>query len=224
MADAKQPQMIEKKVPSALPFWLVGVFWILYAGILPLYRLPHFLIAAALSVGVFFLSRRLLPERTVLVEAPPAPAYSGAYDIGAAERQFLERLKAADEAIENEEVSAGVRRISQLSASIFEYLSAHPEKKTDLRRFTSYYLPTVLKILDAYDRMEEQAVKGSSITSAMSGIERTLGTVAEAFEHQLDALYSADTLDVETDIAVLESLLRQEGLAGDSPDAARLKL
>ncbi len=212
MQEKNSPNLIEKKVPSALPFWLVGVFWLLYALLIPLYRPVHYLIAAVLSAAVFFAAKKLVPARTVLVEAPPEPAYGGKTDLGIEKQEYLEKLKAASKAIENPEVSEKVDRIGELSRSIFEYVSQHPEQAGDLRKFTSYYLPTTLKILDAYDRMEEQRVKGENVTRAMAGIEKTLDTVADAFAHQLDGLYSAETLDIETDISVLESMLSQEGI------------
>lgn len=213
MKNDKTPEMVEKKIPSALPFWIVGGFWVLYALIFPLYRLTHFLIAAVLSAAVFVAAKKLIPPRTVMVEAPKE-AYDGKYDLGAAERDYLAKLHAASEAIDSPEVSAKVDRIEELSRSIFEYISQHPERTDEIHKFTSYYLPTTLKILDAYDRMEEQKIRGENVTKAMAGIEQTLGTVASAFERQLDSLYSAETLDIETDISVLESMLAQEGLDG----------
>lgn len=37
----------------------------------------------------------------------------------------------------------------------------------------------------------------------------------DAFDRQLDALYSDEAMDISSDISVMESLLAQEGLAGD---------
>ena len=220
MASTGKTEMVEKKVPSSLAFWAVGLFWVLFALILPLYTIVHFIIAAVLSVGVFVVARKLLPQQTVLVEKAPEPVYTGKFDLSDADRDFLSKLREADENIENEAVSAKIRKIEDISRDIFEYLSEHPEKKTDLRRFTSYYLPTVLKILAAYDRMEEQRVKGDNVVKTMAGIEKTLDTVIDAFEHQLDALHSTETLDIETDISVLESLMTQEGIGIQLPKGA----
>ena len=41
----------------------------------------------------------------------------------------------------------------------------------------------------------------------------TAGTIAQAFENQLDALYSAEALDISTDIEVLEGILKGQNLA-----------
>lgn len=41
----------------------------------------------------------------------------------------------------------------------------------------------------------------------------TAGTIAKAFENQLDALYGAEALDLSTDIDVLETILKSQNLA-----------
>jgi hypothetical protein len=43
-----------------------------------------------------------------------------------------------------------------------------------------------------------------------------LDTVGEAFEKLLDELFEKESMDVEADITVFESILTQEGLIGDS--------
>ena len=40
-----------------------------------------------------------------------------------------------------------------------------------------------------------------------------MGTLVTAFENQLDALYSAEALDISTDIEVLEGILKSQNLA-----------
>ena len=84
-----------------------------------------------------------------------------------------------------------------------------------LRRFLHYYLPTTLKLLNAYDRMDAAGVSGTNIDGAKGKIEQIMGAICQAFDKQLDALYGAEALDISTDIAVLENLLAQEGL-GDN--------
>ena len=46
-----------------------------------------------------------------------------------------------------------------------------------------------------------------------------MGTIVSAFEKQLDSLFGSDALDISTDISVLESMLVQEGLAGETLEA-----
>ena len=41
---------------SAIPLYVAAVTWLLYALLFPLYRLPHFLLAAAAAAGVDVIS------------------------------------------------------------------------------------------------------------------------------------------------------------------------
>jgi len=50
------------------------------------------------------------------------------------------------------------------------------------------------------------------MTKAMRSIENSLGMIADAFEKQLDNLHRDRTLDIETDIDVLEAMMASDGL------------
>lgn len=94
-------------------------------------------------------------------------------------------------------------------------MKAHPEKLSQIRKFTNYYLPTTLKLLNAYDRMDDTGISGSNIDTAMGKIGSALESIVTAFDRQLDALFADEALDISTDITVMEDLLRQEGLLGE---------
>ena len=91
-----------------------------------------------------------------------------------------------------------------------------PEKLPQIRKFMDYYLPTTLKLLNAYDRMGAQGVSGGNIGATMERVENIMGTIVTAFEKQLDALFGAEALDISTDITVLENMMAREGLAEDA--------
>ena len=95
----------------------------------------------------------------------------------------------------------------------------HPKKLPQIRKFLNYYLPTTLKLLNAYDRMGAAGVSGENIDGTMGKIEAMMGTVVRAFDKQLDALFADEALDISTDITVLENLLSQEGLSDQQPFA-----
>ena len=68
--------------------------------------------------------------------------------------------------------------------------------------------------------MEEQGIRGENIRRTMQEIETVLDTVVEAFNKQLDNLFSDQALDISTDIQVLETMMAGEGL---TDSAAELK-
>ena len=86
-----------------------------------------------------------------------------------------------------------------------------------------YYLPTTLKLLNAYDRMDGAGVEGENISGTKERVENIMGTIVIAFEKQLDSLFGADAMDISTDISVLETMLAREGLAGEKMEAQTTK-
>ena len=79
-------------------------------------------------------------------------------------------------------------RLSQVSEKIFQAVKDDPEKLPQIRKFMDYYLPTTLKLLNAYDRMSGAGVSGENIGGTMTKVEDVLKTIVTAFEKQLDSL------------------------------------
>ena len=129
---------------------------------------------------------------------------------------ILLEIKAVNDAVDNEKLSAQIDRIGVITAKILEYQRQHPEKSPQLHSFLSYYLPTTLKILRAYSQLEDQEVSGENITSAMERIEGMMDKVVEGFEKQLDQLFQGDALDITADVEVLERMLAKDGLSSGS--------
>ncbi len=129
------------------------------------------------------------------------------------ENAILAEIRAVNDAVDNEKLSAQIDRIGVITAKILEYQRSHPEKSPQLHSFLSYYLPTTLKILRAYGQLEDQEVSGSNITAAMNRIEGMMDKVVEGFEKQLDQLFQGDAMDITADVEVLERMLAKDGLS-----------
>ena len=52
--------------------------------------------------------------------------------------------------------------------------------------------------------------EGENLRQAKSRIESTMDSIVRGFEHQLDQLYRADAMDVDSDIRVMENMLRRD--------------
>jgi hypothetical protein len=89
-----------------------------------------------------------------------------------------------------------------------------PEKKGELRTFLNYYLPTTIKLLNEYDRMDNLGVSGQNIDGTKKKIEGMLDTICVAFDKQLDALFSDTAMDITADVTVLNQMMQQQGLSG----------
>lgn len=135
-------------------------------------------------------------------------------------RQYIRQIRAANDAIPGEEISKKIDELEIVTAKIFEYISKRPEKLPQIRRFMSYYLPTTLKLLQAYQEFDAQPIQGENIRSAKAEISDTLDTITIAFENLLDSLFEHDAMDISTDISALETMLAQEGLTKDGLKAS----
>ncbi len=129
--------------------------------------------------------------------------------------EAIARMKELDEAIEDEKLSAQIVHLEAVTEKIIQYIIKHPKKKKKVCKFFEYYLPTTIKLLDAYGRMDEAGISGTNIDGTKQKVEQMMDTALDAFDKQLDALYADEALDVSTDITVMQNMLKAEGLTED---------
>lgn len=132
--------------------------------------------------------------------------------------EMLRRIRQADESIENTLVSEKIVKLEAVSHKIVECVQTYPEKLPEVRKFMDYYMPTTLKMLEKYQQYEQMDLQPASVREARANIESGLDTLDIAYNNLLDSLYQHDTLDVVTDIEVLQQMLEQEGLTGNRFD------
>lgn len=149
----------------------------------------------------------------------PAELTAEAKDLLARGEAYVTEMREANEAIEDPEVSAKIDRIETVVRSIFKRASEQPAVIDDLGHLMDYYLPTTVKLLDAYRELDEQPVQSDSIAASKREISATLDTLSTAFEKLLDSVFRDMTWDVSTDISVLHTVLAQEGLTSSPFDA-----
>lgn len=129
--------------------------------------------------------------------------------------EFVRKIRECNDAIPGEEISAKISRIEMLVDRIFDRVEQNPETVPDIRKLMEYYLPTTVKLLEAYAQMDMQPVGGENIQTAKREIEATLDTLNMAFEKLLDDLFQDTAWDISSDISVLHTMLAQEGLTED---------
>ena len=98
---------------------------------------------------------------------------------------------------------------------IFDRVEQKPDTVDDIRKLMEYYLPTTIKLLEAYEELDAQPVQGENIISSKQEIEKTLDTLNTAVEKLLDELFQDTAWDLSSDISVLNTMLAQEGLTED---------
>lgn len=127
----------------------------------------------------------------------------------------ISEMHRLNDAIEDETLSKQIEHLEYVTTKIVEYIVEHPKKKNQVNKFFNYYLPTTMKLLNAYDRMDDAGISGTNIDGTKGKVEDMMSMALDAYDKQLDALFADEALDVSTDITVMENMLKAEGLTGD---------
>ena len=211
---------MKKKIvhKSAAPLYAAAVVWVLYALLFPLHRLTHFIVVILASALVGGIAKLICKDVVEEVEVPVEPETTGNAEldkmIDACDKAIAE-MKRLDDNIADEKISAQIVRLGTLTEKILGQVKADPAKLPQIRKFMNYYVPTTLKLLNAYDRMGAQGVEGENISGTMAKVEQMMGTIVIAFEKQLNSLFGSEALDISTDITVLDNMMAREGLSDD---------
>ncbi len=124
----------------------------------------------------------------------------------------ISRLHALNDSIPGEVISEKLDRLENILKQIFNCVKEHPEQMDRMHKLMDYYLPTMLKLVEAYDEYDKVSDPGRDIIDAKSEIEKTLDTINDSFVKLLNNLFEKSVLDVTSDAKVLKVMLAQEGL------------
>ena len=155
----------------------------------------------AAATAYFDAAHRAKAEQGQPAQTAPAPAGYAA---------ILAQIRELNDRIADEAISAKLDRMEQVSGRIFKLIEEDEAKRDAAGTFLNYYLPTTLKLLENYAAFEEAGVSGENLSQAKSRIEATMDSIVAGFEHQLDELYRTDAMDIDSDIRVMETMLRRD--------------
>lgn len=127
-------------------------------------------------------------------------------------QQYIQTIHDFNDEIPGEEMSEKLYRLESTMDRIVEQVRKQPESAAELRKLMSYYLPTTVKLLNAYKELDKQTVKGDNIVKTKKEIEEALDTINDAFEKLLDSLFQSMAWDVSSDISVMQTMFAQDGL------------
>lgn len=151
------------------------------------------------AASAYFAERRAAAPDRVAAQ-PRAEGYEG----------MLQDIRRANDRIDDPVLSAKIDRLEAVTGQIFRVIQEQPAKKDKASTFLNYYLPTTQKLLDSYADFEEAGVSGQNLSQAKARIQDTMDNVISGFEHQLDELYRDVALDIDSDIRVMETLLKRD--------------
>lgn len=216
-----------KKRRDVLPYYSFAGVWLLCACILPLYRVWAMLLTVALSGAcAYFVSRRAekagkeeaaskkLAESKKAAEEKKSygPEIDPILEEGARALGEMARIYSS---VQDKEVRRKINELMRITDKITQDAIADPSDIPQIKKFMNYYLPTTIKLLNAYDRMSAQGIEGENLDRSMNNINEMLDQAIVAYKKRLDSLFENQALDIETDIEVMNRMLAREGLTGE---------
>ena len=124
----------------------------------------------------------------------------------------IRKLRDYNDMIPGEAISAKMYQLEDLLKEIFNRVEKEPAQMPRMHKVMNYYLPTTLKLVEAYHEFDKVSNPGEDIISAKEQIEATLDSINEAFVELLNSLFQDKVFDVTTDAQVLQTMLANEGL------------
>lgn len=233
----------EKKRKSVIPTYIFGITWLICAVVFDWSIMKCLLVAFVarwLAVSIINSGKEKkskAPKKSVKKDATPKqeqekpPVVSeekpksttGNPELDAVIREgrvSVAKIQQLNDDIPDYKVSAQLKQIEILTASIIDQVEKKPDKIKEVRQFMNYYLPTTIKLLEQYVQMQNVGLKGENISVGMQQVEDLLDKVIVAFQKQLDSLFERDVIDITADIQVMEQMMAAQGLT-DTNDFKR---
>ena len=224
-------QKLKKKKKSVSPIYTFALTWLVLSLIFPLHKIWGLLITVALCSFTAFIAGRISAKRRSKEEAaeqqerqaeekqaqPRKKSYGPEIDPILEEgNRALGEMGRLYMSIKDVEVRQKINEIMRITDKITQDAINDPSDIPQIKKFMNYYLPTTIKLLNAYDRMSAQGIEGENLDKSMKNINEMLDAAIVAYKKRLDSLFANQALDIETDIEVMNTMLAREGLTGGS--------
>jgi len=216
----------------------VGITWVIFAILFRINSATKIFLVAVLSYIVYEIIKKNFPPKKIeiMMEAektkvPPKPEKKAPVkkvsaltpeerelkDINERINLYFIEIKLLNDSIGDEFISNELYEIENTLKKIQVRLNddsrvSKSKKVEQLTQFFDYYMPTTIKILNSYRRIEKQNLTGENAMETKKRVEESLPFVRKAFEKELDNMFSDEMIDITTDIDVLEAVLSKEGL------------
>ena len=208
--------MIEIEKKSVIPIYGLMIVWVLYCVTFPpLNSVLRFVGLASAGLITYGILSLFFPAKTISVEATEKPQSTGDENVdkmlAEGEKSVVE-MRGMSAAITDEAIKEKANELISVTDSIFKKLLIDPAVYTQVKRFSDFFLPTTVKLLCSYVRFSQSGVEGENITSTLERISTALDTTLVSYRKFYDSLFENQALDIETDITVLDTMLKKEGL------------
>lgn len=130
-------------------------------------------------------------------------------------REYISKIREANNRIPGDVMTEKLNTMEDIIVRIFDRVEKEPSSSDELRRMMKYYLPTTIKLLNAYIELDGQPSYGdNNVAKSKKEIEDTLDMINEAFGNIFDSMYEDTAWDISSDISTMKTMMKQDGLTG----------
>ena len=199
-----------KKIVMEITYGLcAGIVFLIFYLILDISLIFSIIIALLVYIGMNLLftsgKKTLIVENTNLtIEEFKKIIKDG--------KEKIEKLKGIGREIKNKDVSISIEKICKVMDAIFDNFEKNPNDIKLARKFLDYYLDTVKRIVELYYELSGKEVYTDKEREILEKAEGILNQIETIFQKQLGKLQEGDYLDLETELEVLETTMKMEGI------------
>ena len=233
--NQNENKIVEAEKKSAVPVLAFGLSFVLLAFITRLPLQPNttkLVLIFALSFVVYQIVKSKFPPQKVEIVMQEEPEPAQVKQEPAKKEEFKNpelknineridlyfiELKLLGDSIDDAFISGEILEIEDTLTKIQSQIN--DENKPNISKrieqvndFFDYYMPTTIKILNSYRKIESQHLTGENAQETKKRVEEALPFVKKAFIKELDNMFSDEMIDITTDIDVLESMFSKDGL------------
>lgn len=123
--------------------------------------------------------------------------------------------------IEDKDMRTTLNEIHSNIQKIIRRTEKNSQKVKGMNNFYHYYLPSVVKIIDRYDEIENQRLSSKESKEFHASTKKMLEEANRAFQKMLNDLYEKDMIDTSVEMKVLNSMLKSDGFGTDEFDLSK---
>ena len=200
---------------SVVPVYAFTAVWVIYCTVFPLFYTWHYIVLTCVSVLTYLIFSSIFKGTVEYIEIPAEPVRTGDELVDALLTEgeaAITEMTGISKEIQDEEIKQKADQIISVTERIFNYLHDDKDTYKRIKKFSEYFLPTTIKLLHSYNKITTGGVVGDNSINTINRIDLALDTVYSSYMNFYDSLFQNQALDIETDISVLETMLKQEGL------------
>ena len=211
----KKPRKDNSRRNAAVAF---SVTLLGYAAIAGLHSLSDFLLGG----GIALAAGGLVKVMTTPMKGLDAPSTSDGIRTEQVEDDYarstviagldlLEQLRKQRDGIRETEFTQRINAFADAYADLLNRVVADHNRAADLRKLNSYYLPTVINLLQSYRNAKGRSTENTAVTQTREDLLRTLDQLITAAQKLQQRMVKANLENMDIKIEVLEDILRSDG-------------